>query len=72
MIPKEQAEKLKNDYDLDLFMEVSQKENKTDEILTIAANILYNDYLYKKNRILYENTESLSIKENKKKKCYIF
>ena len=69
IISKEKAEEFKNNWDLYLFMEVSQKENKTDEILTEAAIILYNDYQKYKLPI---NKESLSINKNKNQKCYIF
>ena len=44
-ITKEEGEKFKNDYDLDLFMEVSDRtgENIT-EIFVEAAKLLYNKY----------------------------
>ena len=52
VISKEQAEKFKNDYELNLFMETSAKTGfNTQEVFIKVAQILYNDYLeYKKNK----------------------
>ena len=52
VISKEQAEKFKNDYELNLFMETLAKTGfNTQEVFIKVAQILYNDYLeYKKNK----------------------
>ena len=52
VITKEMAEKFKNDYGLDLFMETSAKTGfNTQELFIKAAKVLYEDYNeYKKNK----------------------
>ena len=63
-IPKEKAEKFKNDNGFDLFMEVSAKTGfNIQEILTQAALLLYNDYIKYKPKKLKA--------KNKKKNCVI-
>ena len=52
VISKEMAEKFKNDYDLDFFMETSAKTGfNTQELFVKAAKVLFEDYNeYKKNK----------------------
>ena len=52
IISKEMAEKFKNDYDLDFFMETSAKTGfNTQELFVKAAKVLFEDYNeYKKNK----------------------
>ena len=53
IISKEMAEKFKNDYDLDFFMETSAKTGfNTQELFVKAAKVLFEDYNeYKKNKL---------------------
>ena len=45
IISKEMAEKFKNDYDLDFFMETSAKTGfNTQELFVKAAKVLFEDY----------------------------
>ena len=47
MITKEEAEKFKRDFDLDLFKETSAKTGfNTEELFIHAAKLLYNDYSF--------------------------
>ena len=66
-ITKEEAENFKNDYDLDLFMEVSVKTGyNITEIFVEAAKLLYNNYeKYKRDKVKdYEKlNEQKKIKE---------
>lgn len=52
VIPKEKAEKFKNDYELDFFMETSAKSAiNTQELFVKAAQVLNEDFIeYKKNK----------------------
>ena len=78
MINKEQAEKYKEEYDLDYFMETSAKTGmNAQKIFIEAAKILYNDYsLYKSDKKPKENnniqttsnTKLVKKKEEPKKK----
>ena len=68
-ITKEEGEKFKNDYDLDLFMEVSVKTGyNITEIFVEAAKLLYNNYeKYKRDKVKdYEKlNKQKKIKEKK-------
>jgi len=66
---KETAEKLKQDYDLDLFMETSAKTGmNTQELFIEAAKLLFKDYKkYKANKAKKPVGETLH-KENKNDK----
>jgi len=66
-ILKEKAEQIKNDYELDLFMEASTKTGKNcTEIFVEAAKLLYNEYeKYKKDK------DKVCEKLNKQKKIKI-
>jgi hypothetical protein len=47
VITKEEAEKFKRDFDLDLFKETSAKTGfNTEELFIHAAKLLYNDYSF--------------------------
>ena len=76
VIHKEQAEKYKEEYDLDYFIETSAKTGmNAQEIFIEAAKTLYNDYiLYSKEKKIKDNKENiakLTEKEipKKKKQC---
>ena len=76
VINKEQAEKYKEEYDLDYFIETSAKTGmNAQEIFIEAAKTLYNDYiLYSKVKKIKDNKENiakLTEKEipKKKKQC---
>ena len=68
-IEKEQAEQIKNDYELDLFMEASTKTGKNcTEIFVEAAKLLYNDYeKYKKDKKDKKDKDKDCEKLNKQK-----
>jgi GTPase SAR1 family protein len=73
IISKEMAEKFKNDYDLDFFMETSAKTGfNTQELFIKAARVLiddYNDYKReKKHREKVMNKEKEILTEKKEKK----
>ena len=74
-IQKEKAEKFKDDYELDLFMETSAKTGmNTQELFAEAARLLFQDYYtYKvmKPKKEGENlkVENLSSKHKKKRCC---
>ena len=78
VIHKEQAEKYKEEYDLDYFIETSAKTGmNAQEIFIEAAKTLYNDYsLYKNEKKPKENNNTnttsnsklVKTKENSKKK----
>ena len=73
MIPKEKAEKLKNDYEFDLFKEVSVKNGfNPKEIYIQAALLLYNDFIKYKKNIKIENEgiklENRKLIRNKKRR----
>jgi GTPase SAR1 family protein len=59
IISKEMAEKFKNDYDLDFFMETSAKTGfNTQELFVKAAKVLFEDYNeYKKNKKIKINDD---------------
>ena len=59
IISKEMAEKFKNDYDLDFFMETSAKTGfNTQELFVKAAKLLFEDYNeYKKNKKIKINDD---------------
>ena len=73
LITKEQGEKLKNEYDLDNFMETSAKSGfNTIELFAEAAKLLYNNFIkYKKKQKKFE--ENLRVGKlhlnKKKRKC---
>ena len=79
VINKEQAEKCKEDYDLDYFIETSAKTGmNAREIFIQAAKILYENYFLYRNEkktkdadnVNSNNTQLKEIKETKKKnKC---
>jgi len=47
VITKEEAEKYKSDFELDLFKETSAKTGfNTEELFVQAAKLLYNDYSF--------------------------
>ena len=62
IISKEMAEKFKNDYDLDFFMETSAKTGfNTQELFVKAAKVLfedYNEYKKKKKNKLEDDEEN--------------
>ena len=78
-VNKEVAQKYKEDYDLDYFLETSAKTGmNAQEIFIQAAKILYKDYnLYhkneKKNKEKTDNNKKISIQAQNepksKKKC---
>ena len=74
-IPKDQAEKFKDEYELDLFMETSAKIRlNAQEIFVEAANLLYKDYTKYKKRISLPSKESKTLlklenEKFKKDKC---
>lgn len=75
-ITKEEAEIFKNEYVLDLFIEVSSLIGNTNEIFIEAAKLLYYEYKkYKKYKnekdIIYNKTEEKSTKIAQKKKCLL-
>ena len=46
LVPKEQAMKYKEEFELDLFMETSAKTGfNTKELFVEAAKVLYDDYM---------------------------
>ena len=76
VINRDEAEKYKNDYDLDYFIETSAKTGmNAQEIFVQAAKILYDDYvLYnneKKNKENNTNTKLANkpAEKAKKKQC---
>jgi len=76
VINRDEAEKYKNDYDLDYFIETSAKTGmNAQEIFVQAAKILYDDYvLYnneKKNKENNNNTKLANkpAEKTKKKQC---
>ena len=64
VITKEMAEKFKNDYEIDFFMEISAKTGfNTQELFVKAAKVLYDDFNeYKKSKINEEDIEEQGIK----------
>ena len=64
VITKEMAEKFKNDYEIDFFMETSAKTGfNTQELFVKAAKVLYDDFNeYKKSKINEEDIEGQGIK----------
>ena len=62
IISKEMAEKFKNDYDLDFFMETSAKTGfNTQELFVKAAKVLfedYNEYIKNKKNKLEDDEEN--------------
>ena len=57
-ISKEEAEKIKQEYDFDLFMEASAKSGfNTKEIFIEAAKLLYKEYVTLKPNFDEENDE---------------
>ena len=63
MINKEQGEKLKEEFDLEYFIETSAKTGmNAQEIFIEAAKILYNDYILYKNE--KKNKENKVTKAN--------
>ena len=64
VITKEMAEKFKNDYEIDFFMETSAKTGfNTQELFVKAAKVLYDDFNeYKKSKINEEDIEEQGIK----------
>ena len=73
-IPKEKAEGLKNDYELDLFMETSAKTGlNAQELFAEAAKLLFQDYCKYKVIKSKKEGEQLKAETNsepqKKKKC---
>ena len=69
VISKEMAEKIKEDYDLDFFIETSAKTGfNTQELFVKAAKVLYEDYNeYQRKETQMEKNENNDIKslENK-------
>ena len=62
-VNRDNAEKYKNDYDLDYFIETSAKTGmNAKEIFVQAAKILYNDY------VLYNNEKKNKENSNTNKK----
>ena len=62
-VNRDNAEKYKNDYDLDYFIETSAKTGmNAKEIFVQAAKILYNDY------VLYNNEKKNKENNNTNKK----
>ena len=62
-VNRDNAEKYKNDYDLDYFIETSAKTGmNAKEIFVQAAKILYNDY------VLYNNEKKNKDNNNTNKK----
>jgi len=73
VINRDEAEKYKNDYDLDYFIETSAKTGmNTQEIFVQAAKVLYDDYILynneKKNKENNTNTKLTNKPETTKKK----
>ena len=78
VISKAQAEKCKEEYDLDYFIETSAKTGmNAQELFIEAARILYKDYnLYQKEKKKQDNNVNAKLNEkaennknNKKKGC---
>ena len=75
VVNKDEAEKYKNDYDLDYFIETSAKTGmNAQEILVQAAKTLYDDYiLYNNEKKNKENNTNAKLtnkpEETKKKQC---
>ena len=78
VVSREEAEKYKNDYELDLFLEASAKNGiNSTELFTEAAKLLFSDYSeYKitrnkqKGEILkIEDTDNNDNNKQKKKGC---
>ena len=73
-IPREKAEAMKNDYELDLFMETSAKTGfNTQELFAEAAKLLFQDYCkYKVIKTKKEGEQlkpETTIETQKKKGC---
>ena len=74
-VNKENAEKLKNDYEFDYFNETSAKTGfNAKEIFVKAAQILYKDYVIYNNFKKSQNDDSVVVnndnqKKNKKNCC---
>ena len=73
-VPREKAESLKNDYELDLFMETSAKTGlNAQELFAEAAKLLYKDYCKYKVIKSKKEGEQLKAEPNfepqKKKSC---
>ena len=66
VINKERAEKYKEEYELDYFIETSAKTGmNAQEIFVQAAKVLYRDYIeYKKEKKKEEEENNLKINEN--------
>ena len=66
-VDKEKAQKLKDEYDLDYFIETSAKTGKNaQEIFIQAAKVLYKDYNeYKKKKNIENNIAEINLNENK-------
>jgi len=66
VVNKEQAEKYKEDFELDYFIETSAKTGmNAQEIFVQAAKVLYRDYIeYKKEKKKEEEEDNLKIDEN--------
>ena len=76
-VDKERAQKCKEDYDLDYFVETSAKTGmNVQEIFVRAARSLYKDYIeYKKEKKRNEENNVNKLNQNeyndaKKKVCY--
>ena len=66
-IQKEQGQKIKSDYNLDLFAETSAKTGfNTDELFARAAELLYTDYMkYKIGNPIIGKGKELQLNKNK-------
>ena len=78
VVSREEAEKYKNDYELDLFLEASAKNGiNSTELFTEASKLLFSDYseykitrTKKKGEILkIEDTDNNDNNKQKKKGC---
>ena len=69
VIKKEQAQKIKEDYDLDYFIETSAKTGmNAEEIFIQAAKVLYRDYIeYKKEKKEKEMEKEMEKENNNEK-----
>ena len=68
-IKKEKGEAIKNDYNLDLFVECSARDGRNTEYIFVqAAKLLYNDYVkYKIGNPLIGRGKGKKIKNDEKK-----
>ena len=69
LVPKEQALKYKEEFELDLFMETSAKTGfNTQELFVEAAKVLYDDYMKYKRKQKKQPNEKIKLDNDDNKK----